>query len=337
MSIARAAALAAASVVWAVFAAVPDTARAQQVAAEVDVTAGVSTDTTRAGAVQARLFGATASDWRFYLEASAAATKSDAPSDAFVSAYPYDRRVRPMEMFGEKMLRPGRALVGFRAGRFRTPFGMGNRSDHAYSGFLRAPLIRYGTNFALSNTFLESGGELLVGIPALYVQTTIGMPSDEGKDRRKRGLDAVVRAQGYYRGLIVGTSFLHTEPSDRRSFVSGKMIFRGVDARWMRSGLELRGEWIDGRPWSGVATSGGYLDAIIHKAAMGPVTAVARIERLDYDAGRFSAYYRRLTIGARVRVTSWLVGQANFVRQPGGLSDGRDHAFDVALTYSHRF
>jgi hypothetical protein len=317
--------------------AAPALARAQTVTAEVDFTAGVSTDETRAGSVQARLFGASATDWRFYLEATAAGTKGTNPSDAFVSAYPYDRRLRPMELFGEKLLRPGRALVGLKAGRFRTPFGMAGRSDHAYSGFLRAPLIRYGTNFALSNTFLESGGELLVGVPQLYVQTTLGVPNDEGAERRKRGLDTVVRAQGYYRDLIVGASYLHTKPSDRRSFVSGRMIFRGVDARWMRGGVEVRGEWIDGRPFSGVATRGGYLDTIVHKPAMGPVTAVARVERLDYDAGRFSAYYRRLTLGARVRVTPWLVAQTNFLRQPGQLAGGRDHALDVAFTFSHRF
>ncbi len=315
----------------------PVRASAQSVTGEVDVTIGASTDETRAGAVQARLFGASASDWRFYLEASAAATGGGSPSDAFVSAYPYDRRVRPMELFGEKLLRPGRALVGIRAGRFRTPFGMAGRSDHAYSGFLRAPLIRYGTNFALSNTFLESGGEVLVGVPRLYVQTTLGVPNDEGAQRRRHGLDTVVRAQGYFRGLIVGASYLHTKPSDRRSFVTGEMVFRGVDARWMRSGLELRGEWIDGRPFDGVATSGGYLDAIIHKPAMGPVTAVARIERLDYDAGARSRYYRRLTLGTRVRVASWLVAQTNFVRQPGGLAESRDHALDVAFTFSRRF
>ena len=315
----------------------PAGARAQASNGEVDVTVGGSTDETRAVSMQARLFGATKSDWRYYLEGSIANVWGY-PSDAFASAYPYDGRARPMENYGERMFHPaGNALLGIKGGRYRTPFGISNRSDHAYSGFLRAPLIRYGQNFALSNTSLEAGADVVAGVPALYVETSLGAPSDEGADHRRHGLDEVVRAQGYYRSLIVGASYLNTNPSDPRVFVQGKMVFRGVDARWMHAGVQLRGEWISGRPFDRVATRGGYLDAIVHHAGMGPVTAVARVERLDYDAGPFSEYLRRLTLGARVRMASWLAAQVNFVRQPGGLAEGRDMSLDVGLTYSRRF
>jgi hypothetical protein len=312
-------------------------ARAQTVTGEVDVTVGASSDETSASAVQARVFGATRGDWRFYVEGSWARTVSEYTSDAFATSYPYDGRVRPMEIFGEKTIHPGRWLLGTRFGRFRTPFGIGGRSDHAYSGFLRAPLVRYGTNFGLSNTFLEAGADIVAGIPALYVETSVGVPHDEGRDRRARGLDSVVRVQGYYRDFILGASYLRSKPSDRRPFVHGDMSFRGLDGRWMRDGIELRGEWIDGRPFDDVLTRGGYLDAIVHRPSMGPVTGVARVERVDYDAGPFSFDLRRLTVGARVRLASWLVGQVNVVRQPGGLSENRNHAVDVAFTISRRF
>ena len=317
--------------------AVPAAARAQSVSSEVDLTIGASTDETTASSVQARLFGASASDWRFYLEGSWAQTAGEHPSDVFASSYPYDGQLRPMELYGEKTRRAGRALIGVRAGRYRTPFGIGGRSDHAYSCFLRPPLIRYGTNFALSNTFLEAGGEVLIGVPALHVQTSISVPRDEGADRRTHGLTQVIRAQAYARNVILGASYLRTPPSDPRPFATGRMVFRGVDVRWMHGGVELRGEWIDGRPFDGVVTRGGYLDAMVRHPGLGRVTAVARVERLDYDAGPFSQYSKRLTVGARLRMASWLVGQANVVRQPGGLAGGRSHALDVSFTFSRRF
>lgn len=324
----------AAAIAVAVALAAPPTASGQSASVEVDVTAGASTDGIRAGSLQARLFGATRSDWRGYAELTWADTAGEYPSDAFGTAYPYDGRVRAMEAFAEKTFRPGRSLLGFRAGRYRTPFGISGRSDHAYAGFLRAPLVRYGTNFALSNNFLEAGAELFVGVPSLYVQGTLGVPSDEGPWQRQDGLDAVVRVQGYARGFIVGASYLHTQPSDRRSFVRGDMVFRGVDGRWTAGRVEIRGEWLDGRPFDNVATRGGYLDGFVR---IGPVTAVARVEKLDYDAGRFSQYFKRMTAGARVRIRPWLVAQANVVRQPGELADGRDHAVDIAVTLTRRF
>src|SRR5205807_1814322 len=107
----------------------------------VDVTVGVSSDEASTASTQARLFGATKSDWRYYLEGTWGTIDGHYSSDVFASAYPYDGRVRAMEAFGEKTIHPNDSLVGVRAGRYRTPFGISGRSDHAYSGFLRAPLI----------------------------------------------------------------------------------------------------------------------------------------------------------------------------------------------------
>jgi len=315
----------------------PAAAGAQTRTGEVDATVGASTDDAQTASTQIRLFGATASDWRYYFEVSLGTITGDLSSDAFASAYPYDGRLRPIEAFGEKTLHPRGALLGMRAGKYRTPFGISGRSDHAYSGFLRAPSIRYGEYFALSNTFFEAGADVVVGRPALYAEASLGVPQDEGAMRRADGVDQVIRAQGYYRDLILGASYLRTRPSDPRPFAQGRMVFRGVDGRWMRSGVELRCEWIDGRPFDGVSTLGGYLDALVHYPQMGPVTAVARVERLDYDAGPFSEYLKRLTMGARVRAASWLVVQANVIREPAGLAKPRDQAIDLAVTFTRRF
>ena len=91
--------------------------------------------------------------------------------------------------------------------------------------------------------------------------------------------------QGSIGPLIVGASYLRSLPSDRRSFVRGFTEFSGFDLRWMYAGVQLRGEWIDGQPFAGRSTRGGYLDAIVHRPMMGPVTAVVRAERLTQGAG----------------------------------------------------
>jgi hypothetical protein len=311
-------------------------AAAQSVTAEADVTAGVSSENVRAGSAQARVFGASASDWRFFAEASIGGTDGHA-SDAFSAAYPYDRRLRPMEVYVEKTFHPRGYVLGFKGGRYRTPFGIYARGDYGYSGFVRPPLIRYGREFALSNTAFEGGVNLIAGAPQLYAETSVGVPQDEGILHRRRELDASIRVQGYYKGLIAGASRIHSG-RDRAlgAFARGRSIFNGVDARWMSSGLQVRGEWIFGRPFDGVTTHGGYIDVTVHRRAFGPVTPVIRAERLDYDAGRFSLHDRRVTAGARIHLFQYLTAQVNVIHQPRGLAAGRATVIDAGLTVSIR-
>jgi hypothetical protein len=313
-------------------------ALAQSVTTEVDMSAGVSTENVRAGAVQGRLFGASASDWRFFVEATFGGADGQ-PSDAFTASYPYDGRLRPMEIYGEKMFRPGNGLLGVRGGRFRTPFGLSLRGDHGYTGFTRPPLIRYGDRFALSNTFMEGGVSVIAGSPRLYAETSLGVPQDEGELRRRQGLDVTVRVQGYYKSVIAGASRIVTGRDESLgSFAAGRAVFNGVDARWSSSGVQLRGEWIFGHPFDAVATRGGYVDLIVHRIGMGPVTVVARAERLDYDAlvAAFSLYLHRFTAGGRVRLPWCLSGQVNVIHQPTGLAAGRTNVLDAGLSCTVR-
>jgi hypothetical protein len=69
---------------------------------------------------------------------------------------------------------------------------------------------------------------------------------------------------------------------------------------------------------------------------MGPMTAVARAERLDYDAGRHSSYPRRYTAGAKVRVSSIVVANVNVLHAPAHGDEGPESAVDMALTLSFR-
>jgi hypothetical protein len=313
-------------------------AAAQSITAEADITGGVTTDKAKAAAVQGRVFGELRYGWRFFAEAAWGKRSGD-PSDAFGSAYPYSNRVKAIENYLEGIWHPSGAVVALKAGRYRTPFGLSSRGDHAYSALDRAPLIRYDGYFGLSNNYLEHGASLLAGTPAVNVQVSLGRPADVGSVRRRAGLDTVVRAQAYGGPLIVGVSFSRTLPYQPISFAPGHAQFTGVDARFMRGGIELRGEWIGGHPFSGTKTRGGYADLIAHRRAMGPLTLVARAEYLDYDAAApFAASGSRYSIGARVRLPRGFTAQAALAHKTGNLAVGsRDSALDAALTYSVRW
>jgi hypothetical protein len=310
-------------------------ASAQTLHTDVSITAGASTEQVGAGSMQARVFGE-ASGLRVYLEA-AWGTVSGPRSDAFGAAYPYHTRPHLMEMYAEKMFGGARFLASVRGGRFRTPFGIHATSDHAYVGFLRAPLIRYAGSHALSNTFLEAGANVMAGTSWLQVEGTIGVPSDEGPLQRRRGLDTVVRVQGYRGALVAGVSHIRTRPYQSAKHAHGRAVFTGLDFRWMTRGVQVRGEWLAGRPFDGTRTTGGYLDVFVHPRVMGPVTAVMRLEALDYAAGKFSRYDRRATLGARVRVNRGLAAHVNLMHHPGGHYTGKATAGDVALTYTLRY
>ena len=305
---------------------------------EAAVSTGLSTEEKiSATAVQLRAFGDVKGGVRFFAE-GAWGTRSDDDSDTFGAAYPYANRFQVIEAYGERLFQPGHAVVGVRGGRYRTPFGISNGSDHGYTGFLRAPLIRYDGYFALSNTFLEHGGAVFAGVPRLTVEASVGRPADVGSAVRRPGVDTVIRIQSFVGPLIAGVSRIRTSPYLPESFALGKSVFTGIDVRWMHKGVQLRGEWITGRPFDGTTTRGWYADAIVHRTVMGPVTAVARIEHLDYDADpAFAVDARRQTIGARIRLFDALSVQLNVVHQTGELSEEYGAAaFDVGVTYSLR-
>ena len=81
--------------------------------------------------------------------------------------------------------RPGRGCAPCKGGRYRTPFGIYAASDHAYIGFLRPPLIRYGEYYALSSGYLEHGVDVVVGAPRLSVELSVGAPGDVGEAIRR--------------------------------------------------------------------------------------------------------------------------------------------------------
>lgn len=199
---------------------------AQAISSELDLTAGYSGEEIGAAASQIRLFGEAPARVVFFVEAAWGDRRAgDAPvvgerlsgvdpigTDVFGAAYPYSGRVVVMEAFAEKYFKPGGALLGVRAGRFRTPFGIYHRTDHGYSGFLRPPLIRYDGYFGLSNNWLEEGVTLTVGMPQLFIKGSVSRPHDVGFAKRRNGTDGSIRLQGYRGAFVAGVSYARSNP-----------------------------------------------------------------------------------------------------------------------------
>ncbi len=319
-------------------------ASAQSLSMELDGTTGFSTEgDTAAGAAQLRVFG-DVGDYRVHVETTWAARTADV-SDAFGGAYPYGGRLSLSEAYVERIVHRGSWLVGVRGGQYRTPFGIYSRSDHAYQGFLRAPLIRYDDYWSVSNNFLERGVNVVAGSPRLQVEASVGTPGDIGEARRRGGISATVRAQAYYKALVVGVSRITSEPYAPARFATGRLSFTGIDGRFAHGGVLVRGEWIQGRPWSAPETAGWYVDGFIHRRFMGPVTAVVRAERLRYASPRPFTYHdqtftewmaNRQTVGARVRLPKGLTAQVGLLRQSPLLARTSRVSLDAALTWSLR-
>jgi hypothetical protein len=313
-------------------------AGAQTVTVEADATAGFSNDAIQdvgAASTQIRTFGDLKGGVRFFVEGSWA-DHNHGNSDAFGAAYPYTGELTLMEAYGERLFRPGRAMVGIKAGRYRTPFGIYTRSDYAYSGLSRAPLIRYEGYFALANTFLEQGAAVVVGVPQLNIETSLSAPSDVGDVKRPSGVDTVTRLQAYYGPVIAGVSYIRTNPYQSPVFARGRAVFTGVDFRVTGAGMQLWGEWLDGQPFDGTTTTGWHVNGSVHRPIMGPVTAVARIEQLDYDTTpRFELHSKRQSVGARIRFLRDFCAQISVVHQSWPNTEPAT-AMDAALTYSIR-
>ena len=322
-------------------------AQSQSIATEVNLTTGYSSeDSVKAVASQLRLFGETTARIRFNVEGTWA-TRSRENTDAFGAAYPYGGRLQLSEAYGERTFQHGSAVAGIRLGQYRTPFGISSRSDVGYSGFLRAPLIRYDGYWALSNNFLERGVDVVAGTPRLSVEASLGTPGDIGIAQRRSGVDSVVRVQAYSGPFIVGVSHINSQPYRPDAIAPGRLDFTGIDARWTLDGVQIRGEWMFGHPWSGTKTNGWYADAIVHRSFMGPVTAVFRTEGLDFKSPTPFSWMdmlcydewrgMRQTTGGRVRLPGGFTAQVDLVRQFDELAEtGSRTALDVGLTYSLR-
>jgi hypothetical protein len=281
-----------------------------------------------------RTFGEAGSGLRYYVEASSAG-RVRPTGDAFAGAYWYGNGVRLTEAYLERPLASSRLVAGVRVGRYRTPFGISGRGDHAYNGFLRPPLVRYGYYQGPSNYWLEGGVNAYVGIPRLQLEASLGAPQED-LEARRGGPSLALRVQGHSGPFVAGISYLRTHPYPSRAFVRGTGEYRGVDVRWLRDGVQLRAEWIDGRNFERARSSGWYVDATLHRRALGAVMPVARYDEYRYTRSGYHSKHKRVSVGARLRLTDSLTANVNLVNEPD-LTERSNNAIDVGITHSMRF
>jgi hypothetical protein len=161
-------------------------------------------------------------------------------------------------------------------------------------------------------------------------------------------LSATVRAQASIGDAVFGASQM-SSPTYDPTAPAERLRFSAVDARWMRSGVQLKAELMVGRLTAGTLTKGYSIDASVHRRFMGPVTAVLRTERLTFESDRPFTWMdmlcpvgepwlaTRYAAGARVRLPGGLLAQASMVRQGHEMAEfGKSRLFDFALTYSVR-
>jgi len=314
---------------------------------EVQSTIGVSSEAAGLAATQIRAIGDFSPTWRYYGEAGigcrpgASSTYDpsnlESASDSFGAAYPYNGRPTLLEAYAERSFAAGKAEQYYgtvRLGQFRPPFGIYSESDHAYIGFTRAPLIRYYTNWALSNFWIDAGADALISSPHLQLEASSGVPRDAEGRRRSNG-DLVARIQAYQGPLILGVSHIVTDPPADEPFATGRSQFTGLDFRLTYAGLQVRGEWLAGRQISDTYTQGWYVDAIAHEPSLERITWVARYEELRYSAGTHSANLSRRTLGGKLLLTRHLTSQLNLI-QHSAIAASNDRAVDVTFTYSFR-
>lgn len=314
----------------------PMSASGQTAAVEVVQSVGGSSESLVAAGVQARGLAEPVKGLQLRFEL-AWGQRSKGVSDVFGTAYPYGGNVDVIESYAE-WLRGGRGLRALKAGRYRTPFGLSSASDHAYMGFLRPPLIRYGDYWGISTGYLEHGVDVLVGVPQFSVEASVGRPGDVGDVLRRPGWTGAVRVEGSGGPWIVGASFLNTMPYEPTEFAPGRTHFGGVDARWMQAGVQFRGEWLFGQYSDVATTTGGYVDAIVHTPAMGRVTALARAERLNYDTlpVEWALVTHRYSTAMRVRVWEGLSVSLGLAHQGGQQTQRRPTAVDVGISWALR-
>ena len=161
---------------------------------------------------------------------------------------------------------------------------------------------------AISNTASRSSSVS----PRRRSRRASARPADVGEAIRRAGLDTVLRAAGRPRPVILGASYIDTMPVH-----AGALRARAAPASaastcaWMRAGVQVRGEWLGGRPFDGTRPPAAMSTSSCIARRWGRSPLLARAERLAYDgAAPHALYTHRYTAGARVRLWRGLAASA---------------------------
>jgi hypothetical protein len=223
--------------------------------------------------------------------------------------------VEVYEAFGEWELGRNR----LRLGRFQTPFGIYNRSELYYVGLVYDPLIRY---YPYPGPHLEdsvNGLEYLRSVGLWQVEAALFGRDSDVDAVVPRGDEGSVRIQWYSGRLILGLNAVRTRAEEETGY-GGEAHFFGVDFRYSRPGLILRGEVVAGHV-PGSSPEGFYLDALYHPVWLSRVTLVGRTEAVRGQPMN-GGLHQRETVGLKWEVTPGIVAALNQLVEPSHLRSG---------------
>jgi hypothetical protein len=207
-----------------------------------------------------------------------------------------------------------------RLGRFQVPFGIYNRSELYYVGLVYDPLIRY---YPFQGPHLEdsaNGLEYLRSEGPWQVEAALFGRGSEVGAVVPTGHEGALRIQRYTGSLILGLNAFLTRVGEAETGYHGRAHFFGVDFRFSRPTLILRGEVVVGHVPGG-SPEGFYLDALYHPARLGRLTLVGRTEAVRGQPIR-GGLYQRETVGLKWEVAPGIVAALDQLFEPSHLRSG---------------
>lgn len=220
------------------------------------------------------------------------------------------------EAYGEWEAGPQR----LRLGKFQIPFGISNRSELYYVGLVYDPLIRY---YPFEGPHLEdsaSGMAYLRSVGPWQVEAALFGHGSDAQALLPAGNEGALRVQRYMGSLILGLNAVRAHAQGRNLEYRPEGHFFGVDFRFSRPSLILRGEIVAGGVPGG-SPRGFYLDALYHSVRLGSVTLVGRTEAVRGQP-EHGGLYQRETIGLKWEVTSGVAVALNQLFEPSRLHSG---------------
>jgi hypothetical protein len=208
----------------------------------------------------------------------------------------------------------------WRLGRFQVPFGIYNRSELYYVGIIYDPLIRY---YPIQGPHLEdsaNGVQYLRSEGRWQFEAAVFGRGDDVGGLVPRGDQGTLRLQRYGGPWIIGLNAYRTRAPAVGTAQYGDGHFFGLDFRYSRPALILRGEVVAGSVPGG-SPEGFYLDALYHPAWLGRINVVGRTEAVRGQP-RDGGLYERETIGLKWEAIPGVAVALNQVFEPSDVRSG---------------
>jgi hypothetical protein len=159
------------------------------------------------------------------------------------------------------------------------PFGISNRSELYCVGLINGPVIKYSQAEGGQLDRSEVGVGYLRSVGAWQVEAAL-LSHDGLKALTASSGEGTIRLQRCVGPVILGLNGLWGQTRDLQSGTQGAVRFAGLDLRYSRPTLILRGELVAGGVPDG-CYQGFYLDLLYHPVSLHRFTLVGRTEAVQ--------------------------------------------------------